>query len=188
MKYLSMEGIDRMKYVSAIFAALVLAGVTALGASVWDPDPVEAASGGNARKCGGGTISLNANELRSFQLHNQSRKQNGVRQLCVHPSLQKAARAHSKDMIQRGYFSHDTKGSGRDPGQRLKAAGYDWRTYGENIGYDSSPDRMHNAWMNSSGHRKNILNGSFKEVGIGAVTGNYNGGRTTMYTADFGSR
>ncbi len=177
-----------MKYLSAIFAALVLAGVAAFGASVWDPDTAEAASGGKARKCGGGSISLNADELRSFQLHNQSRKQRGVRQLCVHPALQKAARAHSQDMIQRGYFSHNTKGSGRNPGQRLKAAGYKWRTYGENIGFDSTPDAMHKAWMKSSGHRTNILNGSFKEIGIGAVTGNYDGRQTTMYTVDFGSR
>jgi uncharacterized protein YkwD len=171
-----------MRYLSAIVVALVLAGVTAIGVSALDAGPAEAASGGKVRACGGGKISLNANELKSFKLHNQTRKQRGVRQLCVHPKLQKAARAHSRDMLEREYFAHG------DTGARLRSHGYDWRTYGENIGYNSTPERMHNAWMNSEGHRKNILNSSFREIGIGAVTGDYDGFRTTMYTADFGSR
>lgn len=169
-----------MKYLSSIIAALVLAGVAAFGVSAWDADPADAAS--KVRKCGGGKIALNANERKSFKLHNKTRKQRGMRQLCVHPKLQKAARAHSRDMLRRGYFAH------RNTGARLKRHGYRWRTYGENIGYNSSPDAMHKSWMNSSGHRKNILNRRFREIGIGAVTGNFRGSQTTVYTADFGSR
>jgi uncharacterized protein YkwD len=85
-------------------------------------------------------------------------------------------------MLQRGYFAHG------DTGARLESHGYRWRAYGENIGYNFSPDRMHRAWMNSIGHRENILNRNFREVVVWAVDGNYRGSQTTMYTADFGRR
>ncbi|WP_205544031.1 CAP domain-containing protein [Rubrobacter indicoceani] len=170
-----------------LFAALMLAAI-----SLSQPKVAQAA-GYEARKCGGGSVSLNAAEYRTFQLHNQVRKNNGLSKLCVHPRLVKAARGHSRDMIDRGYFSHTTQGTGQNAGQRITAAGYPWRTYGENIGYNSTPEAMHNAWMNSSGHRTNILNRNFKEVGIGAVTGQYPSSRggtfeTTMYTVNFGAR
>lgn len=171
-----------MKYLSTVVAGVMMAVVAAFGLSALASQPVEAASGGYARACGGGKIFLNANELRSLQLHNNTRKQRGVPVLCVHPKLQKAARAHSRDMLQRQYFAHGNTGA------RLKRHGYNWRTYGENIGYNSSPAAMHKAWMNSSGHRSNILNRNFREIGIGAINGTYRGYRTTMYTADFGRR
>lgn len=185
-----------MKYFSTMIAAVLLAAVAALGVHAFDPAPAEAADDYAASKCGGGKISLNADEFRSWQLHNDTRKSRGLSRLCVHPALQKAARAHSQDMLDRDYFDHYTKGTGRDPGQRIKSAGYDWRTYGENIGFNqTTPEAMHDAWMHSSGHRHNILNGRFREVGIGAVTGDYNGSRgdyngsrVTMYTVDFGAR
>ncbi len=174
--------ITRISFLLAILAVIVV--------SVAQPKVAEAA-GYDARKCGGGTVSLNAAEYKTFQLHNQVRKDNGVSQLCVHPKLTKAARAHSQDMLNRNYFSHTTQGSGENAGQRTSATGYNWRTYGENIGYNSTPQAMHEAWMNSSGHRTNILNDGFREVGIGAVYGQFtSSGRTfntTMYTVDFGT-
>lgn len=171
----------RMKRLSMVVAAVVLAGVVALGVSAWDPDPAEAA-GKQVRKCGGGKIALNANEFRSFQLHNRVRIQRNMSRLCVHPNLQRAARAHSRDMLRRDYFAHGNTGA------RLKRFGYNWRTHGENIGYNRSPLAMHRAWMNSPGHRKNMLNRNFREIGIGAVNGNFRGSQTTMYTAAFGRR
>lgn len=170
-----------MKRLSTIMAAVVLAGIAAFGISAWDPEPAEAA-GKYARKCGGGKILLNASEFRSFQLHNNVRKQRNMVQLCVHPRLQQAARAHSRDMLRRNYFRHGKTGA------RLRNFGYRWRTYGENIGYNRTPAAMHRAWMKSAGHRKNILNRGFREIGVGAVAGNFRGNRTTMYTADFGRR
>ena len=99
--------------------------------------------------------------------------------LCVHPALQRAARAHSRDMIRSDYFEHGSVGP------RLKRAGYAWRTYGENIAWGSgsrgSAGSIFKGRMNSSGHRHNVLNGRLREVGIGAVTGNYEGrGGVTM--------
>lgn len=177
-----------LRYVTTILASVFVVTAIALAVSAVGPPAVEAASGGYVAKCGGGKILLNAKEKRSFVLHNKVRNDRNLRPFCVHPALQKAARAHSRDMIRRDYFSHYTKGSGEDPGTRLKRSGYRWRTYGENIGYNSTPDAMFKAWMRSDGHRKNIVNGAFREIGIGTYTGNYRGFRTTMYTADFGTR
>ncbi len=158
--------------------------------------PAQAANA-SAPKCGGGTISLNGEEKAAFSLHNQIRKERNLRPLCVHPALQKAARAHSEDMIRRDYFSHDTKG-GRTFDARLKAFGYDpegYRSYaiGENIAYGSGPygepESIMKSWMKSDGHRRNILNDEFREIGIGTFSGTYKDKEgVTMYTADFGAR
>ena len=91
-------------------------------------------------------------------------------------------------MIQRDYFSHNTKGRNEGPCERIRRYGYRYRYCGENIGYNSTPERMFNAWMQSSGHRANILAGRYREVGIGAYRGAYKGFKTTMYTVDFGTR
>jgi uncharacterized protein YkwD len=91
-------------------------------------------------------------------------------------------------MIQRDYFSHDTKGKNEDACARIRSFGYRWSYCGENIGYNATPDRMFHSWMRSSGHRRNILDPKFHEIGIGARTGYYFRTRTTMYTVDFGTR
>ena len=155
------------------------------------------AAGGEAPKCGGGTVLLDAKEKAAFSLHNEIRRDRGLRPFCVHPRLQKAARSHSRDMIERDYFAHDTKG-GRTFEARLKAFGYDPKGYryyeiGENIAYGSGPygepDTIVDAWMRSDGHRHNILNGRFREIGVGTHTGTYGDkDGVTMYTADFGVR
>jgi uncharacterized protein YkwD len=177
-----------MKYLAAVLTALFLASATAVGISTVDPQPAQAAaSGGYVKKCGGGKIFLKSKEKRSFYLHNNARKNRGLKPLCVHPKLQKAARAHSRDMIKRDYFAHG------NVGKRLRNFGYNWSTYGENIAWGQykrgKADPIFKAWMNSDGHRKNILNGKFREVGIGIYYGNFQGHKgVTMWTADFGAR
>jgi uncharacterized protein YkwD len=175
-----------------LFAAVALFGVTALASP-----PAEAASKGYVKKCGGGKIFLNAKERTSFFMHNNIRRNNNLKTFCVNPALQRAARVHSKDMIRRDYFSHTTKGKYTFD-RRLKRFGYTARgfryyTTGENIAYGSgtkgSPRSIMRAWMKSRGHRHNILNGKFREIGIGTYTGKYKSYRgVTMYTADFGTR
>jgi len=174
--------------VAALFAAATLLPFGAVQAQ---------AKGAAAPKCGGGKISLDAKEKAAFSLHNRIRKERNLTPLCVHPALQKAARAHSEDMIRRDYFSHDDKG-GRTFDARLKffgyaPKGYDYYTVGENIAYGSGPygepDSIMNAWMKSEGHRHNILKEEFREIGVGAYTGTYKKtDGVTMYTADFGVR
>lgn len=181
-----------MRHLATILAAVFLAAAAAVGLSAVEPAPAEAA-GSYAPKCGGGTILLKADEKRSFALHNKQRTSRGLRAFCVHPVLQKAARAHSRDMIQRDYFSHDTKGGGTFA-QRLRKFGYtNYSLIAENIaggnGSYGSPDSTMRSWMDSPGHRSNILDGRLREIGIGTYTGTYKGySGWTMYTADFGRR
>jgi uncharacterized protein YkwD len=181
-----------VRYLGVLFCSVFVAAAFAAVALATAPPEAEAATSGYVPKCGGGRILLNADERQSFYLHNQQRRSHNLRQFCVHPSLQRAARAHSRDMIQRDYFSHTTKGTNRSGCDRVRNAGYRFRYCGENIAYGSGsygePQSIMRSWMRSSGHRRNILNGRFREIGIGAYTGTYKGNRGTMYTADFGTR
>jgi uncharacterized protein YkwD len=150
--------------------------------------PAEAAGGGYVSTCGGGETFLYATEMRLLALHNNARKNHGLKPLCVHPTLQEAARAHSKDMIQHDYYAHITRGSNENACARILRFGYRWSSCAENIGYDAAPEGVFFSWMRSSIHRRNILDSSFREVGIGARTGEHNDSETTMYTVDFGAR
>jgi uncharacterized protein YkwD len=171
----------RCLLVVSVAILIAAAGLTRLDS------PAEAAGGDYASGCGGDEVFLYATEKRMLTLHNNARKDYGLKPLCVHPALQKAARVHSKDMIQHHYFSHYTKGGNEAPCKRIQSFGYAWSSCTENIGYDDDPEDMFRAWMRSSIHRRNILDGRFSEIGIGAYTGDYNDSETTMYTVDFGA-
>jgi uncharacterized protein YkwD len=180
-----------VKHTIAVLAAVSLAALAAAGATTMKPERADAAT--SVRSCTGGTVSLAASEKRMLSLHNRERAERGKRRLCVHPKLQKAARAHSRDMIQRDYFSHTTKGRNENECERIRRYGYRWSACGENIGWGTgargSADRIFNTWMKSAGHRSNILDGRFREVGIGAARGNFQGfDNATMWTVDFGRR
>lgn len=175
-----------MKYLAVVLTSVFLATVTAGGISAADPTPAQASTVG-VKGCTGTIVKLSTAEKSMLNLHNKARANRGLRRLCVHPALQRAARAHSADMIKRDYFAHGNVGA------RLRNYGYRWSTYGENIAYGSgtsgSPGPIFKAWMHSSSHRPNILGRQYKEVGIGAAKGTYKGVRNvTMWTADFGSR
>ena len=81
--------------------------------------------------------------------------------------LQLTAEGHSQDMAINDYFSHNTP-DGTTPWDRIRAQGYFYSMAGENIaaGY-ASPESVVQAWMNSDGHRANILNCGFKDIGVG---------------------
>jgi uncharacterized protein YkwD len=182
-----------VRYVSVVFLATILAMVAVLAASAIQPKVAEAANTVTVKGCTGTNVTLKTTEKRMLDLHNKMRASKGLPRLCVHPALQKAARAHSADMIDRDYFSHNTKGSGKTFSTRIKEAGYRYRTAGENIvggsGSYGTPDQLFKSWMGSPGHKKNILNKGYREVGIGAATGTYKGtDGYKMFTADFGSR
>lgn len=177
-----------MRHFAVVLASMLVAFVAALAATFVDPQSADAST--RVKSCTGGKIELKADEKRVFVLQNRERADRGLRKLCVHPKLQKIARRHSKDMVERDYFSHNTKGSGRTPEQRAKRAGYNYRYFAENIGYGDNPANVFDMWMKSDDHRKNILNGKFREVGVGAKTGHFKpaGRTTTVYTVDFGTR
>ncbi|MEV6118277.1 sigma-70 family RNA polymerase sigma factor [Streptomyces sp. NPDC052109] len=117
-------------------------------------------------------------------LVNKERSAAGCGPLTEDPQLQKAAQGHSDDMAARDFFDH-TNPDGADPGQRITAAGYRWSTYGENIAQgQQSAAAVMQSWMNSPGHRANILNCSFKDIGVGV----HKGAGGPWWTQDFGAK
>ncbi|MGZ2361087.1 sigma-70 family RNA polymerase sigma factor [Streptomyces sp. 372A] len=116
-------------------------------------------------------------------LVNTERAKEGCSPVTGNDELTTAAQRHSEDMAARDYFSH-TSQDGSGPGERITAAGYRWSTYGENIAKGQrTPADVMNSWMNSPGHRANILNCSFKELGVGIQDSP--GG--IVWTQDFGA-
>ncbi|MFC8764604.1 MULTISPECIES: CAP domain-containing protein [Streptomyces] len=100
-------------------------------------------------------------------LVNSERAKAGCGPLSANATLTRAAQGHSDDMAARNFFDH-TDPDGDGPGERVTAAGYPWSTYGENIAKgQSTPEQVMESWMNSPGHRANILNCDFKEIGVG---------------------
>jgi uncharacterized protein YkwD len=180
-----------------MFLAALLAVVAAMVVSATQPQEANATTTVSVKTCNGGTIQLNADEKRALDLHNQTRAANGLPGLCVHPALTNAARSHSQEMLDKGYFAHNSY-NGETVKARLERfgytfSGYSFWKYGENIywgsGTSSSPESAHKWWMNSAGHKANILNKDFREVGIGVRTGTYKGyAGAKMYTVDFGVR
>ncbi len=101
------------------------------------------------------------------RLTNEARGSAGP--LTCDPHLAAAARAHAQDMCDQGYFSH-TSQDGRSFTDRLDDAGATYRTAGENIAWGQrGPAEVHTAWMNSTGHRRNIMNSAFGRIGVGHV-------------------
>lgn len=117
-------------------------------------------------------------------LVNKERAAAGCGPLKEDSQLRNAAQGHSDDMARRDYFEH-TDPDGGDPGTRTTAAGYRWSTYGENIAKgQQTPESVMNSWMNSPGHRANILNCSFKDIGVGV----HQGPGGPWWTQNFGAR
>ena len=127
-------------------------------------------------------------------LHNQIRVQNGLPLLKDNAKLRKAATGHSNDMVTQGFFDH-TGLDGDSFVDRIIGAGYAKRTegwtLGENLawgtGDQGSPAGVMNAWMNSAGHKANIVKKAYREVGIGIRLGvPSDQGVGATITADFG--
>ncbi len=113
-------------------------------------------------------------EKEVVRLVNEARAKNGLKALTYDWELSRVARIKSQDMKDNKYFSHTSPVYG-SPFQMMKNFGIKYRSAGENIAKgQKSPQAVVNAWMNSSGHRANILNSSFTHIGVGYVaSGNY---------------
>jgi uncharacterized protein YkwD len=130
---------------------------------------------------------MSADEAQVLQLVNKERASAGCRSLSSNSLLLAVARAHSKDMAVNGYFDHNSQ-NGQTPFDRMRAAGYRGNLMGENIAAgQSTPAAVMNAWMNSPGHRANILNCGFRVVGIGVYRLTSSPFRI-YWTQDFGDR
>jgi uncharacterized YkwD family protein/spore coat assembly protein SafA len=113
-------------------------------------------------------------EQEVIRLVNEIRAENGLPALTYNWELSRVARYKSQDMKDNRYFSHTSPVYG-SPFEMMRSFGISYRSAGENIarGY-ATPQAMVNGWMNSSGHRANILNASFTHIGVGYVAdGNY---------------
>ena len=113
-------------------------------------------------------------EKEVVRLVNEQRAQYGLQPLRENWELSRVARFKSRDMADNRYFSHTSPTYGT-PFQMIRAFGLSFRTAGENIAYGQrTPQAVVNAWMNSSGHRANILNAAYTQIGVGYVAdGNY---------------
>ena len=113
-------------------------------------------------------------ETEVIRLINEIRAKNGLKALTANWELSRVARYKSQDMVDRRYFSHTSPTYG-SPYQMMKNFGISFRTAGENIAYGyQTPKAVVNGWMNSSGHRANILNPSYTQIGVGYVaSGHY---------------
>lgn len=174
--------------VSSLLAVLVLAA------------PADAARGKRASDSCANTAAipaagnLAAVERSTLCLLNRERARRGLREVEVNSRLARAADRHASDMVERRYFAHDSR-DGRSFSDRIRATGYlsrvsSW-TVGENLAWGSgsmgSAGEIVEAWMASPGHRANILNGRFREIGVGLVLGSPRGGEGATYATEFGA-
>ena len=121
---------------------------------------------------GGNTIAsnnMNRDEQEIFNLINKQRTNNGLTPLKIDEEVQKVARIKAEDMVTNNYFSHQSPTYG-SPFDMLKSFKISYKSAGENIAANSSNTGAVNAWMNSSGHRANILSSNYNYTGIGVVS------------------
>lgn len=109
-------------------------------------------------------------EAEMLELVNRVRREHGLRPLQPDAELVPVARAHSRDMFARGYFSHLTP-EGADPFDRMRKGGVRFRTAGENLALARTLPMAHQGLLDSPGHRANILQPAFGRVGIGVLDG-----------------
>lgn len=155
----------------------------------------------DGKACTGGGLHVRRESLSmvgraTLCLLNTERRARGLRRLRLNPRLARAALGHSKDMVRRSYFAHDSR-SGATFMDRIRRRGYlsgasRW-TVGENIawgaGTEGTPRSIVEAWMKSPPHRANILSRTYSEVGIGVALGTPAGESSrpgATYNTDFG--
>jgi uncharacterized protein YkwD len=136
----------------------------------------------SGERSAGDAMQMTAEEQRFLDLLNQERGRRRLRELTVNPTLIQVARSHSREMSEKGYFDHESPTAGyRTPMDRYLRAMPKRPPYacvGENLYYCSIVDveRGHQAFMNSPGHRANILFPRFRQAGVGiykAPTGEF---------------
>lgn len=136
--------------------------------------PVQHPVTANPAKTTQTTSALSAYEQKVVDLTNQERAKNGLPALKIDSTLSKMAHEKSRDMSANGYFSHTSPTYG-SPFDMMKKYGITYHYAGENIAMgQQTPEEVVKAWMNSQGHRENILNPNYNYIGVGYVSqGNY---------------
>lgn len=150
-------GAVSQKYIKPIYPNTSSSGGSSSGSS--------GSSGGNSSN----TASLTADELETFNLINKERNKNGLASLKIDSEVQRVARIKAQDLVNNNYFAHESPTYGT-PFNMLKNFGVTYKSAGENLAGNSSNSGAVNAWMNSPGHRANILNSSYNYTGLAVVS------------------
>ena len=120
-------------------------------------------------------------------LTNESRKELNLPLLKANSELSRAAQTKADDMLAKGYFSHNTP-EGKTPWTFITAAGYNYISAGENLAVNfTEAENVETAWMKSPGHKANIVNKNFEEIGIGISQGEYQGHTAIFVVQMFGT-
>lgn len=154
-------------------------GAGTTGAGTTGAGTTRTGTTGAGTAAGAGTMS--ADESRILQLVNAERAKTGAKPLVSNADCTKLARMKSQDMVNKNYFSHQSPTYG-SPFDMLKANNVSYMYAGENIAMNQSADAAFQAWMNSEGHRKNILNPNFTDLGVGIAP---KGNGSNIYTQTF---
>ena len=128
-----------------------------------------AGTGGSSNGSQNTTSAMTKDEQEVFNLINKQRTANGLSALKVDSEVQRVAKIKAQDMVNNSYFSHNSPTYG-SPFEMLQSFKVSYKTAGENIAGNSNNSGAVNAWMNSSGHKANILNSSFNYTGIGVAS------------------
>lgn len=115
------------------------------------------------------TSQMEADEKIIFDLVNKARREAGLSELKSDSNIMKVAEVKSQDMVDNNYFSHNSPTYG-SPFDMLKSFGISYNSAGENIAGHSTAEKAFDAWMNSPGHKANILDSAYNYTGIGIVT------------------
>ena len=148
--------------------------------------PAPSTTSTSQKPAAGGGASSSSDEAEVLRLVNIERAKVGCKALKADATLAAVARAHSKDMAVNGYFDHNSQ-DGTTPFQRMSKAGYTYSYAAENIAAgQQTPASVMGSWMNSAGHKANILNCNLTELGVGVWT--QKGSPYGIYwTQDFGT-
>jgi uncharacterized protein YkwD len=182
--------------IAAVLAAALFAPATSAAADKHRTQVAKAAKACSDADLEATTKNLGRIRKAVLCLHNEIRAQHGMKALRQNTRLRKAAVGHSRDMVRHDYFEHTTP-KGVTMLDRILRSRYvredqGW-TLGENLAWGTgaygTPRGAVEAWMESAGHRENILGGSYHDVGIGVVIG-VPGSKAVgaTYTLDFGVR
>jgi len=121
-------------------------------------------------------------------LVNQERENNNLDPLFLNANLSQAAEAKAQDMLANNYFAH-TSPQGKTPWHWIEKAKYRYKHAGENLAMGfSGVEEEHQAWMNSTTHKQNILNERYQEIGVAVAEGVINDRNTTIVVQEFGAR
>lgn len=165
-------GVASTKYLKPVYANTSSPAPTAKPAPAPTAKPAPAATAKPGAGTGTSTPApgVSSEEQALLNLVNKARQDAGLHNLVFDMELMKVARLKAKDMVDKNYFSHQSPTYG-SPFDMMKKFGINFKTAGENIAGNQTVDAAFKAWMNSPGHKANILNANYNYCGFGIVSG-----------------